>query len=102
MSTVGASNSEIFTLPEGTGFLAKYMFFSADRRTGVAQPVEPDPMKYPATARLRGKTLDRNTRRPRTAGPGTSARNPAGVVRPAGAFPAGRTKLPRSDAGPTS
>ena len=67
---------EIFTLPEGTGFLAKYMFFSADRRTGVAQPVEPDPMKYPATARLRGKTLDRNTRRPRTAGPGASARNP--------------------------
>ena len=78
MSTAGASNSEIFTLPEGSGFLAKYMFFSADRRTGVAQRVEPDPMNYPATARLRGKTLDRNTRRPRTAGPGTSARNPVG------------------------
>lgn len=46
MSTLGASNSEIFTVSEGTDFFAKFMFFRADRRIGVAQPVESDPMKY--------------------------------------------------------
>ena len=47
------------------------------------------------------KTLDRNTWRLRTAGPGTSARTLGGALKPAGGFPFGRTKLPRSDAGPT-
>jgi len=28
-------------------FFAKYMFSGADRWTGAAQRVEPDPMKYP-------------------------------------------------------
>ena len=51
-------------------------------------------MNAPGTATLRGKTLDRDTWRLRTAGPGTSARELGDALKPAGDFPAERTKLP--------